>query len=269
VHVTNGDAALPALRAAGVGEGEVLIWADPLHDGPVPGGLSYAELRAVREEFLGADFRERDARLDAALATDQPVVLWFEADLFDMLNVLQILDRVPGGADVRLVLVGQGAWRSVTEVPAEELAALGRAAPLVSDSQLDLARRAWAAFTSSTPLALESLVTGGTPELPAVGHTLQRLLEELPWVGDGLGRTERQLRTAFANGARTREEAFMAAAAQEERPFLGDASAWRILDREPGDSRWIGGTEIPPGQSPWLWCPEAQRIAVSASAEQR
>jgi hypothetical protein len=262
MHVTNGDCALPALRTAGVGEGAALIWADPLHDGPVPGGLSYAELRAVREDFLGADFRERDARLDAAFADGEPVTLWFEADLFDMLNVLQILDRA-SGADVRLVLVGQERWRSVTEVPAGELAALGREAPLVSPARLELAREAWSAFTSSTPLAMDELVRRGTPELPAVGQALRRLLEELPWVGDGLGRTERQLRAALANGAKTREEAFMAAVQMEERPFLGDTSAWRILDRRPDEPRWLGGTELPPGDPSWLWDPAAERV-VSA-----
>lgn len=265
MHVTNGDCALPALRAAGVGEEEILIWADPLHDGPVPGGLDHAALRAVREGFLGADFRARDERLDAALAGGEPIVLWFEADLFDMLNVLQVLDRA-GAADVRLVLVGQRRWRSVTEVPGDELAALGRDAVPVSDAQFDLARRAWAAFTAPTPFPLEPLAAG-TPELPAVGQALRRLLEELPGVGDGLGRTERQLRAALTNGATTREEAFMAAARMEERPYLGDTSAWRILDRRPDEPRWLGGVELPPGDSPWLWDPAAERVV--GSAEQR
>ena len=48
----------------------------------------------------------------------------------------------------------------------------------------------------------------------------------------------------------------------EERPFLGDTTAWAILDRRPDEPRWIGGTRIPPGESPWLWDPEAGRVVA-------
>jgi hypothetical protein len=283
LHLTNGDCAVPALRAAGV-EGEILPWREVLHDGPVP-AVGPDELRAVRERFLGdtARLRERDERLAAALATGEPILLWFEADLFDILLLLQILDRVPAGAPVRMVLVGQERWRSVTEVEPDELAALGHGAPGVEDEQLQLSRAAWAAFTSDSPPAMEPLAAG-TPALPAVGQALHRLLEELPWTDTGLSRTERQLLEALATGAGTREEAFYAAIAAEERPFLGDASAFAALDRlaplqdgvavnERGRAvlageeqwqaeveRWLGGTRIPPGRSPWAWDNDSNEV---------
>jgi hypothetical protein len=64
VHLTNGDCAIPALRAAGV-EGEILPWRWVLHDGPVP-GLPPDELRAVRGRFLG-----NGARLAVAVGQRQ------------------------------------------------------------------------------------------------------------------------------------------------------------------------------------------------------
>ena len=284
LHLTNGDAAVPAIRAAGA-DGEILPWREVLHDGPVP-ALQPDELRAVRARFLGDDdglLARRDERLAAAIAAREPLVLWFEADLYDVLLLLQVLERLPPEAPARLVLVGQDEWRSVTEVDSGELSALGRDAPAVTPEQLALAASAWAAFTAEDPRALEPLVAG-TPALPAVGQALRRLLEELPWTDSGLGRTERQLLEALANGARTREDAFPAAAALEERPFLGDASAWATLDRlaplleggrvsergravlegreewEPPSERWIGGTRLPPGRAPWHWDPAAARV---------
>ena len=239
----------------------------------------------MRATFLGEEVRPKaqDERLDAAIADGEPLMLWFEADLFDVLLLLQIVERLPAGPPARLVLVGQENWRSVTDVAPDELARLGGDAPAVSDEQRALARTAWAAFRSSTPLALEPLAAG-TPALPAVGTALRRLLEELPWADTGLSRTERQLLGALANGARTREEAFHAAIAAEERPFLGDGSAWAALDRlsplldaqtvngrglavlagserwEPAEERWLGGTRIPPGRSPWHWDPATSRV---------
>lgn len=283
LHLTNGDCAVPPLRSAGV-EGEILPWREILHDGPVP-SLDPDALRAVRTAFLGdeAHLRAQDERLADAIREREPLMLWFEADLFDVLLLLQILDRLPNDAPAGLVLVGQERWRSVTDVDPEELAALGREAPGVADEQRALARSAWAAFTSSTPLDLEPLAAG-TPALPAVGHALRRLLEELPWSGSGLSRTERQLLEALADGACSREDAFYASIAAEERPFLGDGSAWAALDRlaalldghavndrgqavlagaeewEPVEERWVGGTRLPPGRSPWHWEPDEARV---------
>jgi hypothetical protein len=240
----------------------------------------------VRARFLGDEDRlleRRDERLDAAIAAEEPLVLWFEADLFDVLLLMQILERLTPEVPARLVLVGQDAWRSVAEMEPGELRALGEDAPSISPGQLGLARSAWAAFTSDTPLAMEEL-PAGTPALPAISQALRRLLEELPWTGSGLGRTERQLLEPLANGARSREEAFVAAIEAEERPFLGDTSAWAALDRlgplldggrvnargravldgreewEPPAERWIGGTKLPPGRSPWHWDPGARRV---------
>jgi hypothetical protein len=45
LHLTNGDCAIPALRATGVDE-EILPWREVLHDGPVPAGLDIGDLSA-------------------------------------------------------------------------------------------------------------------------------------------------------------------------------------------------------------------------------
>jgi hypothetical protein len=285
LHLTNGDSAVPELRSAGIDD-EILPWREVLHDGPVPGGLGVDELRAVRARFLGdqdGTLARRDERLAAAIAAREPIVLWFEADLYDLLLVIQILERLPPEAPARMVLVGQDEWRSVAEVDPSELRALGQDSPSVSSEQRELAATAWSAFIADTPLEMER-IAAGTPALPAVGIAFHRLLEELPWAGSGLSRTEWQLLDAFAGGARTRGAAFVAAAGQEERPFLGDTVAWATLDRlaplldgesvsergravlegreewEPQVERWLGGTRLPPGRSPWHWDPEARRV---------
>jgi hypothetical protein len=117
LHVTNGDSAAQRLRIGGVGR-QVLPWRDVLHEGPVPSGLDEDRLRVARAAFLAglgwaaedrvlADMCARDARLDGALAAGEELVLWFEADLYDMLQLAQILDRVGGrDARVRLAIAG-------------------------------------------------------------------------------------------------------------------------------------------------------------------
>ena len=77
-----------------------LMSSDPLHDGPVPAGLSDEQMREVRARYLaGASgsseqitetFREWDGALEA-FRRHQEVVLWFEHDLFDQLLLIRHL----------------------------------------------------------------------------------------------------------------------------------------------------------------------------------
>src|SRR5690349_3283413 len=100
LHVTNGESAGSTLRQTALG-GAVLSWQDVLHEGPVP-DVPPAELRTVRARFLAAcgwgserslfeSFERRDRLFEHALEARTQVVLWFEADLYDQLQLLQAL----------------------------------------------------------------------------------------------------------------------------------------------------------------------------------
>src|SRR5690349_9951525 len=101
LHITSGDAAVALMKRAGL-SGDILAWRDVLHEGPTPAGLTLAELSEVRARFVAdcgwrtfaeaqAEFRARDAALAQYGAHDE-VVLWFEHDLYDQLQLLQLLD---------------------------------------------------------------------------------------------------------------------------------------------------------------------------------
>ena len=51
LHGANGTSTTMTIEAAR-SPGAVSIWADPLHDGPVPGGLTDAQLLEVRARHL-------------------------------------------------------------------------------------------------------------------------------------------------------------------------------------------------------------------------
>ncbi|MDP9256126.1 MAG: hypothetical protein M3Q31_06170, partial [Actinomycetota bacterium] len=68
------------------------------------------------------------------------------------------------------------------------------------------------------------------PGLPFLGAALQRLLEERPWAGTGLPRSERQILRAVAQGARTPAAVFGATWQMESAPYLGDSWVFRRID---------------------------------------
>ena len=229
LHITNGDSV--QIVDTGLG-GDVVTWKDPLHEGPVPGGLSLDELRPVRVHFLAspdhlaepeimADFERRDRTL-AGFRERSEVVLWFEHDLYDQLQLLQILDwfsREERGA-TRLSLICTDTYLGTLQP--EQLLALYPARREVTAAQLDVASRAWSAFCAPDPRGLVPLTLNPVPELPYLPGALQRHLEEFPASVNGLSRTQRQILESAETGASSGAALFVACQKREERIFLGD-----------------------------------------------
>jgi hypothetical protein len=245
LHITNGQSTIDILKRAGV-PGAFSEWADVLHEGPAPGGVSPERWRDVRARYLAeSGYARYDEVIDefgrwtAALESyraHQELVLWFEHDLFDQLNLIQVLDwlsRQPdNGTPVTLVCIGSFPGRprvkGLGELTPGELAPLVETRQPIGEAQLDLARRAWSAFTSSDPAAIERLLDENTSALPFLGRALRRHLEEFPWTGDGLSRTERRLLELANGGPIDLHEAFPRMHDGEDGFYIGDVSFWRL-----------------------------------------
>jgi hypothetical protein len=212
----------------------------------VPAGLSLEELSRVRGSYLASrglgapikllhDLEARDATLRRAATFDE-VVLWFEHDLYDQLQILQILTTL---ADMRLEsgavsIVQSGDY--LGSMTADELAPLYPKRRTVTKSMFAAARNVWDAFTSEDPRNVETLVRADTPGFPYMRAALSRLCEEFPWTSDGLSRSHRQALLASAQGPGRNDELFRRAQAREEAPFLGDSTFYALLEdlrREP------------------------------------
>jgi hypothetical protein len=195
LHVSNGD----ATDLAGTGLAHrIVYWRDVLHDGPVP-AVATEELRGIRGAFLGNGARETLAERDRELAAnrDGDYVLWFEADLYDQLQIIQILDRlaelgVPAER-IALICIGEhldvarfGGLGELTAAQLRELAGIRR--PL-TPAALELAGRAWAAFRAPDPEGLGDVAATRSLDLRFLGEAFDRLGREYPWRRDGLALT--------------------------------------------------------------------------------
>jgi len=234
--VTNGMAAVNALQAAGI-TGDFCAWNDVLHDGPVPGSLDDSALARVRAQFIAdrgwgaleeihAWFVERDARLDAAPNFPE-VVLWFEHDLYDQLQLIQVLSRLSDGRS-NVSIVQQR--RFIGEATQEELRADFKSRAPATLAQFGSATMAWAAFRSSTPAAVEALLASGRTEpLPYLAPALRRWYATFPDAEGGLSRTERRTLELVRDGTQAPLELYRATSQAEDAVFRGDASYWILL----------------------------------------
>jgi hypothetical protein len=301
LHVTNGDAVLNGFRAGQI-PGDYLPWRDPLHDGPVPEAESLEALSDIRArafansgwsyDDIRLEFAERDRRL-AGFRDHAETVLWFEHDLYDQLQLLQVLNQLAAdGADWRRVMLICGAeylGLSTADRLRERFPQRAR----VGAAMVTLAQRAWKAFRAPDPTGLVALLDDDVPALPFLGPALRRHLEQFPSTFNGLSRSEHQALEAIAGGATSVRAAFVESQRREDPFFLGDlvfasymtdlsrgasplvvlAGGGPVLDdevrlTETGESvmrggrdrvrlngidRWLGGVHLEGPDAAWRW----------------
>jgi len=249
LHVANGTSTTMTLEEAGV-PGITSIWADPLHDGPVP-NVPDGELVEVRARFLAdgsyeatlnglKDWRRVIHEYDAY----GELVLWFEHDLFYQLNLIQLLTFVrqalPDTKTVSLICIdsfpGRPSFKGLGELTAAELAPLLDTRQRLTAAQYALAARAWDAFRQPSPEALDAVRREGTDALPFLAPALARFLQEYPWTRDGLSRHERRLLQLAAEGPTSLARAFPLMDDGDRAYYVSDTVLSHIADTLAGIS---------------------------------
>jgi hypothetical protein len=299
LHITNGESV--SLPQTGL-PGQFIYWRDILHDGPVPRGLPLQELSRIRANFIAeffgmpsseVSFVQRDDAI-SRFRDHQEVVLWFEHDLYDQLQLIQILDwfshQDRGGTRLSLISVNS----YLGSLHPEQLRPLFDSRHEVTAAELKTARTAWEAFCSSEPTGLAAVVDGDTSALPFLRDALLRHLQQFPSLRNGLSRAERQILQLTGSGISEFRELFPAAQKMEESIWMGDStfhqylrglagarhplldsvnSGFRTTDfghqvyegkedhvRANGINRWLGGVHLCEGAPAWRWDEEERTI---------
>jgi len=245
LHITNGESVVHSFREGAI-PGSYLSWNDVLHDGAVPATPTLSELSDIRAQALsqlGAGsydyIRSGFAARDQALADfhrHDEVILWFEHDLCDQLQLLQLLDWFSAHdlsrAQLSLIQInafpGVEPFHGLGQLKGSQLAELLPTRKPVTVAELLLARKVWQAFRASDPSNLASLIAEEIAELPFLRKALLRLLEEYPSVRDGLARTQRQILHVVATGAQKKRDIYAASRQFEDCPWGDFSIDWRI-----------------------------------------
>jgi hypothetical protein len=216
LHITNGDAVGDMLREIFSGRDEILCWRDVLHDGPLTlapleahrrrrarfladtiGALGDRSLGDSPYDRIHADLLARD-RLMTALEDYDTVTLWFEHDLYDQLQIAEILHRVVIGnrsiQKLSLICIDDHPevpyFHGLGNLNPAQLAALYPGRRLLDERQLAAGRRIWQALCASDPQRLPALATEVYDGLPFMSAALRRYCQEFPNRHNGLTRTQ-------------------------------------------------------------------------------
>ncbi len=234
--ITNGDSAADLLSAAGK-QGVIEPWRDCLHVGPVPATESDAELRNIRATYL-ADMSDRDKTeiLTGLEARDgllemhekfDTIELWFEHDLFDQLQLIQILDMLANHSRLENVFLVQTDIYLGMQTP-DNILDLADLTQPISETMVADARKVWTAFRKDNPEDFAACFKLKFPELPHLRQAIGRMLEEMPGL-DGLNRSERQALYSIQRGVTRPGPLFARTMGMEEAAFWGDTGFFAQL----------------------------------------
>jgi hypothetical protein len=222
---------------------------DVLHEGPVPAALDLDALSEVRAQFVAQmgwapleearkvfEYRNRMIRRFREFAE---VVLWFEHDLYDQLQLIQILDWLlmqnRGKTKISLISIGKfpgiGRFKGLGQLNTDQLSSLFDQRQDVTLADFKIASEAWHAFRAPDPSDLEALLGMHTTGLPLLKGALARHLEQFPSLKTGLSRTEKQILQVVIDGVQRMEDMFLAEQDKEERVFMGDNVFWHYVER--------------------------------------
>jgi hypothetical protein len=240
INIHNGDAMAIVAKRAGL-PGEHLAFREALVAGPIP---PPGEWLATRARFLangsGEDLLrvsnglfELEQALNAAAESQDEVVLWFEHDLFCLVNFLYLLMRF---RDRNLSCV----WCSgiLTERDVDELMSLSGSRAAVTPAMFDVAARAWGAYASPDPRMLNDVMASSGNEIAFLRDGLRLHASRFPSFRNGLGAVEMRILSLIAGGAADFKMLFPLFDANEPRFGFGDT---QILDA----LRSLAGCAVP------------------------
>jgi len=251
LHILNGESTERTLKQSSV-PGVFFSFREALDHGPTPTGTDEQEWRHIRTAHLAESYGVGIEACEQGLLSQEEilrsssqheeVVLWFEHDLFCQINLLYLLDWFAperlGQTKLSLINIGEFPgrenFRGLGELTAEQLASLFPQRQQVTLDQLNLAKAAWAAYRSSDPTAIETLLKTDTSSLPFLPRALQAHLKRFPATKNGLGQVENRSLDLINNGFEKFIDLFPRFSNAEPVYGFGDAQLWlslRMLSR--------------------------------------
>ncbi|MCR0983656.1 DUF1835 domain-containing protein [Roseomonas populi] len=237
--------------------GDYFCLADPVCQGPVHGEFP-AEYVSRRAAFVAGHYAHDVAAVRARLGAEYTalrglpeygrILLWFEHDLWDQAVLIRLLSLLADWPNLagRLFLMPADGVRPFALLPQDELEAL--VPEPLPWSAVEAGAEAWRAFAAEDPTALDSLSRRALP-LPHLARAMRRHLQDLPWVTDGLGLTERRVMQALAEGA---DEAALLRALEAGDPVfpLTDLILRDVVKRLSTGTRRLIGRDAPHAPTP-------------------
>jgi len=206
IHFHNGDVVATIARRIGV-PGRHQPFRETLISGPVRPNLGVQEWIEERARFLAEQYGEnllrvrnelleQEQMLDRA-REEEEVVLWFEHDLFCLVNLLYLLSRLTKCRRLSLVWCARPLGTQEDEEIFKEFHSRYAVAP----AMMNAAALAWRAYTSEDANDLNRMLDADFVDFPFLREGFLLHASRFPSIRNGLGEVEQRALSGIEAGA--------------------------------------------------------------------
>jgi hypothetical protein len=234
IHIHNGGVVADLALRAGL-PGVQTAFLETLANGPVPADVDL-EMRA---QFLASEYdlkvlrvRHDLVQLEETLAEamrEDEIVLWFEHDLFCLVNLVSLLVRYAAHRRVTLI------WNP-QPLSQADLAPLFESRSAVTPSMVKIAAKVWDAYRSNDASGLNQFTKRASADFPFLREGLRLHASRFPSLRNGLGGIEQRLLEIIAGGSGDFRSIFDRFSVDVPRFGFGDGDILRTLRRMAGGS---------------------------------
>ncbi len=248
LHITNDETTAENVRQAGI-SGEAIAWQDALYEGPVINDLSLTKLSMIRAEYFSKlgwgnkeeiwqRFKKRNEKIMAFNEYDE-VVLWFDHDLYDQLQLLQLISWFAAQNTGRLLISlicidrypGSRMFFGINTLNHEQLQNLYRKKTEITMSQMSVCQQGWMAFTSPNPDSLLKFFPQDMSSMPFLKNAIARLVQQFPAKSNGLSQSETLILHSLLSHITDPEEMYQFVQSKEPVPFMSRAMFYGYLQK--------------------------------------
>jgi len=248
LHITNGDMFTEKLRSLNL-DGDIITWREMLCEGKTETNVGSESFWKTRFEFLNKNYKvSKSWFIDKTLKEyrtlcnhkkEDNIVLWFDFDLFDQINMLAVTSWLKTHrpyAEISLVssdeeknlenLLGLG------ELGDEELRKSYNNRTLLTQDDIEYADYVWQLYCSDNPIRLENLKDFDGFQFSHLSGAIEAHLLRFPSIRNGLNEVENNiLRLVQSAKPKTKLELLNTVLKNQGRYGFGDTQYERVITK--------------------------------------
>ena len=248
LHITNGDVFTNKLSTLKL-EGDIITWREMLCEGKTETNVGSESFWKTRFEFLNKNYKiSKSWFIDKTLKEyrtlcnhkqEDRIVLWFDFDLFDQINMLAVISWLKThrpyaeislvsseGKEDSLDILGLG------ELSGEQIRKLYTNRTLLTQDDIEYADYVWQLYCSDNPIRLENLKDFDSFQFSHLSGAIEAHLMRFPTIRNGLNEVENNiLRLARSAKPKTKLELLNTVLRNQGRYGFGDTQYERVITK--------------------------------------
>ncbi|RTE52087.1 DUF1835 domain-containing protein [Arenibacter aquaticus] len=209
LHITNGDVLTEKLRTLNL-QGDIITWREMLCEGKTETNVGSESFWKTRFEFLNKNYKIskswfidktlKEYRTLCSHKQEDHIVLWFENDLFDQINMLAVISWLKSHRPYAQISLVSGD----EEVKTDNLLGLGSLnddqlrkvfnnRTLLTQDDVEYADYVWQLYCSDNPIRLENLKDFDSFQFAHLSGAIEAHLLRFPTIKNGLNAVENNI----------------------------------------------------------------------------